>query len=192
MRADMVKRGGVSFRACTERPTTIYVILPTQELQSKSVYLRLVLSSALRGTIPAKARVPTTLLVEEGFVIGHHAEIFKPCRFCAASDIAMTIVFQSLQQIKNLYPDTWGLFMSGAVIGFRPADIETAEWMSKRAGDECRPSPSFADPATPSDLGVKPSWRPQKRERIRVGKMFGMPQGRALVWVPNDEAPRIS
>ena len=51
MRADMVpaKGKGVNFRACIERPTTIYVILPTQELQSKSVYLRLVLSAALRG-----------------------------------------------------------------------------------------------------------------------------------------------
>ena len=49
MRADMDKPGGVSFRACTQRPTTIYVILPTQELQNKSIYLRLVLAAALRG-----------------------------------------------------------------------------------------------------------------------------------------------
>jgi hypothetical protein len=49
-----------------------------------------------------------------------------------------------------------------------------------------------ADPSNPSDLGVRPSWGPQKRERIPVGKMFGMPQGRALVWLPSDEAPRMA
>ena len=35
----------------------------------------------------------------------------------------------SIAQIKQLYPNTWGLFLSGAVCGFRPGDLETAEWM---------------------------------------------------------------
>ena len=39
---------------------------------------------------------------------------------------------------------------------------------------------------------MRPSWSQQKRPRISVGKMFGMPQGRALVWLPGDEAPRVS
>jgi type IV secretion system protein VirD4 len=200
LRADMVppdvtengvkRRGGVSFRACTERPTTIYVLLPTQELQNKAVYLRLVLSAALRA-LYCEGGTPTTLLIEEGFVIGHHAEILQALSILRGFGHRMTIVFQSLQQIKSLYADTWGLFMGGAVLGFRPADLETAEWMSKRSGEHMVPSPTFADPATPADLGVKPSWGPQKRERIRVGKMFGMPQGRALVWLPSDEAPRV-
>jgi hypothetical protein len=60
--------------------------------------------------------------------------------------------------------------------------------MSKRAGEVFEASPTYADPSNPHDLGVKPSWGPQKRERIPVGKMFGMPQGRALVWLPSSEA----
>lgn len=139
-----------------------------------------------------KEPVPTTLLIEEGYVIGHHAEILQAASILRGFGHRLTIIFQSLQQIKNLYPDTYGLFMGGAVLGFRPGDLETAEWMSKRAGDAWRPSPSYADPATPTELRVKPTWKPEKRERISVGKMFGMPQGRALVWLPGDEAPRHS
>ncbi|MEO8630403.1 MAG: type IV secretory system conjugative DNA transfer family protein, partial [Betaproteobacteria bacterium] len=129
MRDDMKTSGGVDFRACAKQPTTIYVILPTQELQNKAVYLRLVLSSALRS-LYREDSVPTTLLVEEGFVLGHHAEIEQALSILRGFGSRMTIVFQSLQQIKKLYSDTWGLFMSGAVLGFRPADLETAEWMS--------------------------------------------------------------
>ena len=190
MRDDMATAGGVDFRACHERPTTVYVILPTQELHHKAVYLRLVLSSALRA-LYRHGGVPTTLLIEEGFVLGHHAEIEQALSILRGFGSRMTIVFQSLQQIKKLYADTWGLFMSGAVLGFRPADLETAEWMSKRAGEVIRPVLSAADPSSPADFGARPNWGPQKRERIPVGKMFGMPQGRAVVWLPGDDPPRI-
>jgi len=36
------------------------------------------------------------------------------------------------------------------------------------------------------------SWSQQKRPLIPVGKMFSMPNGRALVWLPGDEAPHVS
>jgi type IV secretory pathway TraG/TraD family ATPase VirD4 len=49
LRDDMNTAGGVDFRDCRKRPTTIYIIIPTTELQSKAVYLRLALSSALRA-----------------------------------------------------------------------------------------------------------------------------------------------
>ena len=51
---------------------------------------------------------------------------------------------------------------------------------------------SAADPPARPITDARPSWPQQKRPRIPVGKMFGMPQGRALVWLPGDEAPRVS
>ena len=65
---------GVKFRDIKRRPTTIYVILPTEELQRKAVWLRLVLSSAPRAC-HQQGGVPVTLVVEEGYVFGHHDEI---------------------------------------------------------------------------------------------------------------------
>jgi type IV secretion system protein VirD4 len=49
MRNDMLTRQGVDFRDCRKRPMTIYIILPVSELQSKSPWLRLLFSSALRA-----------------------------------------------------------------------------------------------------------------------------------------------
>ena len=51
---------------------------------------------------------------------------------------------------------------------------------------------SASDPSSPTDYGARPSWSQQKRPRIPVGKLFGMPQGRALVLLPGEEAPRVS
>ena len=68
-------------------------------------------------------------MIEEGYVLGHHAEIEGALSILRGFNSRMTIVFQSLSQIKQLYPHTWGLFGNGAVLSFRPGDLETAEWL---------------------------------------------------------------
>jgi type IV secretion system protein VirD4 len=191
MRDDMNTGGGVKFRDIKRRPTTIYVILPTEELQRKSIWLRLVLSTALRACYQ-HGGVPVTLVIEEGFVLGHHAEIEAALSILRGFNSRMTIPFQSLAQIKQLYPHTWGLFGNGAVLSFRPGDLETAEWLSKRSGEVTVTTLSASDPSSPTDYGVRPNWQQQKRPRIPIGKWFAMPQGVAAVWLPGDEAPRVS
>ena len=179
LQEDMETAEGVDFRDGRKRCTTYYIIVPTEELESKAVYLRLALSAALRA-IYRQRGMPMTLIVEEGFVLGHHALIEQALSILRGFGGNMTIVFQSIAQIKQLYPNTWGLFLAGAVCGFRPGDLETAEWMSKRAGEKIDAILSAADPSNPGDLGVRPSWQQQKRPRIPVGKLFSMPDDRAL------------
>ena len=190
LQADMETAQGVDFRDGRMRCTTYYIIVPTEELESKAVYLRLALSAALRA-IYRERGMPMTLIVEEGFVLGHHALIEQALSILRGFGGNMTIVFQSLSQIKQLYPNTWGLFLAGAVCGFRPGDLETAEWMSKRAGEKIDAILSAADPSNPGDLGVRPSWQQQKRPRLPAGKLFSMPDDRALAWRPGEEAPTV-
>jgi type IV secretory pathway TraG/TraD family ATPase VirD4 len=178
------------FRDIRQRPTTVYLGLPTEELQRKAVFMRLALSASLRACYQP-GNVPVTLVIEEGYVLGHHAEIESALSILRGFNSRMTIVFQSLSQIKQLYPHTWGLFGNGAVLSFRPGDVETAQWLSLRASEVVRPVLSASDPG-PTDYRVRGNWTQQKRPRIPVGKMFGMPQGRALVFLPGDEAPRFS
>jgi type IV secretory pathway TraG/TraD family ATPase VirD4 len=191
LREDMTKSDGVDFRDCAKSATTIYVIIPATELQTKASYIRLMLSTALRS-LYHHGGTPTTLIVEEAFVLGYHAEVEQALSILRGFGSRMTVVFQSLQQIRKLYPDTWGLFTAGSVLAFRPADTETAKWLVEKTGKSIVPVLSAADPSSPSDFGSRPSWQQQQRDRIPLAKMFGMPKGRALVWKPGDEKPRIS
>jgi type IV secretion system protein VirD4 len=191
IQADMETDAGVDFRDGRKRCSTYYIIVPTEELEDKAVYLRLALSAALRA-IYRTPGMPVTLIVEEGFVLGHHALIEQALSILRGFDGNVTIVFQSLAaQIKQLYPKTWPLFLSGSVCAFRPGDLETAEWMSKRAGETIRPVLSASDPSSPHDYGPRPSWQQQKRQRVQQGKLFSMPDDRALVWRPGEEAPTV-
>src|ERR1700722_10944221 len=133
------------FRGIKQRATTVYAGLPTEELQRKGVWERLVLSSGLRACYQP-GNVPVTLVIEEGYVLGHHSEIESALSILRGFDSRMTIVFQSISQIKQLYPHTWGLFGNGAVLSFRPGDLETAQWLSARASEVTRPALSASDP----------------------------------------------
>ncbi len=183
------KKQGVCFRRMRDVPTTIFCGLPPAE--DKPAYMRLVLSLVLRA-LYREDGVPATLLIDEAYVLGRHEETIKALSILRKYNCRVTLVYQSIAQVMEHFPKTWGLFTGGAMMGFRATDKDSAEFMSFRAGEEVVPTPSYADPATPAEVRVKPSWQPQKRERIRAGKMFSMPRGKALVWLPGDEAPRIS
>jgi type IV secretion system protein VirD4 len=191
LRDDMATAGGVDFRECRKRSTTIYIIVPTTELQSKAVYLRLALSSALRALYASPEGIPTTIIIEEGFVIGHHAEIEQALSILRGFNSRITVVFQSYSQIKKLYPETHGLFTAGAVLAFRPADLDTAEMLVKKAGRVTLAVHSSTEPK-PGELIPGGGWQQHDRDRIPLDKMFGMPQGRALVWLPHADKPGIA
>jgi type IV secretion system protein VirD4 len=191
LRRDMTVKDGVDFRVLKQRPTTVYVIIPTQELANKAPYLRLLLATALRHLYRHDG-VPCTLLVEEAFVLGHLAELENACSILRGYGSRIVTVWQSMQQIRKNFPDTWELFGLGAVLGFRPGDVQTAKWMVEKAGKVTVPILSAADPSGVNDADVRPSWQQKERERISLQKMFGMPQGMALVFLPHEEIPRVA
>jgi type IV secretion system protein VirD4 len=189
MRNDMAVAEGVDFRDLKKEPTTVYVILPTKELQSKATFLRLVLSSALRD-IYQDGGVPCTLLVDEGFVLGHHGELESAAAILRGYFSRFSISFQSLSQASKLYSRNWETFAGGAILGFRPASNETAEWMSKRWEQYSTPVRSVGDPSGVTDFKRRDSWKPERRETISPAQMLTMPAGFAMAQRPN-EPPRI-
>jgi type IV secretory pathway TraG/TraD family ATPase VirD4 len=136
--------------------------------------------------------VPVSLIIDEAYVLGHFEELEIAASILRGFNCRQTMCFQSYGQIRQLYPETHGLFTSGMLVSFRPADIDTGRFLVERAGKITLPVLSAADPSSPSDFMVRPSWQQQDRDRIPLAKMMAMPRGRALVWKPGDEAPRQS
>jgi type IV secretion system protein VirD4 len=191
MRDDMATASGVDFRDCARRPTTIYVIIPAREQKAKASYIRLIFTSALRA-LYQHGGVPATLIIEEAFILGYHAEVEQALSVLRGYGSRLTILFQSYTQIKKLYSETHGLFTAGTLLSFRPADLETGEMLMKKAGKITRATLSAGDPSASTNFQVRPSWNQQMRDRIPLAQMMAMPRNRALVWKPGDEAPRMS
>jgi type IV secretion system protein VirD4 len=191
MRADMNVPLGVDLGLVKQRPTTVYIIIPPDELATKAAYLRLLLSVALRHCYKYDG-VPVTLLVEEAYVLGHLQEIASAASILRGFNGRLIIVYQMLGQAKEHFRATWGLFGGGATIAFRPADPETAAYLVERAGQEIIKVRSASNPSRMGDGGPSINVSQHTRDRIPLHAMYGMPQGIALVWLPGDSRPRIS
>jgi type IV secretion system protein VirD4 len=191
MRQDMSVPLGVDFRAAKQTCTTVYIIIPPKELLTKAAYFRLLTSTCLRHCYRYDG-VPVTLLVEEAFVLGHLDELENAGSILRGFNGRLLIVYQTLGQAKKHFPNTWGLFGGGATLAFRPAEPETASYLVQRAGQIPVPMQSRTNPSRMGDGGPSITTSYQIRDRIPLHKMFGMPQGTALVWLPGDEAPRVS
>ena len=116
--------------------------------------------------------LPVRIIVDEGYIIGYHTELEQACAVLRGFGGTLLVAFQSITQMQQLYPKTWPLFLSGDVVCFRPGTIEDAEWMSKRAGQETVSILSAAEPNSPNDLGPRPSWQQQRRDRYAPSSLF--------------------
>jgi type IV secretion system protein VirD4 len=134
MRDDLHK-SGVDFAKLKEKPTTVYVILPAERMRTHSVWLRLVIVSALRALYrPGGLR--TLLLIDEMPALGHLAPLEDAFGLVRGYKVQIAGICQDLAQLKALYKERWESFLAnaGVVQGFTPNDLTTADWMSRRAG----------------------------------------------------------
>ncbi len=135
MRANMAKND-IDFGDLKKRPITVYLILPAERMRTHSVWLRLVIVSALRALYkPGGLR--TLFMLDEFAQLGHLAPIEDAFGLVRGYGVQLWPVLQDLNQLKALYKDRWETFVgnAGVVQGFAPNDLTTAEWMSRRAGD---------------------------------------------------------
>ena len=132
---DDLKKSGVDFAKLKEKPTTVYVILPAERMRTHSVWLRLVIVSALRALYrPGGLR--TLFLIDEMPALGHLAPLEDAFGLVRGYRVQIAGICQDLAQLKALYKERWESFLAnaGVVQGFTPNDLTTADWMSRRAG----------------------------------------------------------
>jgi type IV secretion system protein VirD4 len=132
---DDLKKSGVDFSKLKKRPTTVYVILPAERMRTHSVWLRLVIVSALRALYrPGGLR--TLFLIDEMPALGHLAPLEDAFGLVRGYRVQIAGICQDLAQLKALYKERWESFLAnaGVVQGFTPNDLTTADWMSRRAG----------------------------------------------------------
>lgn len=134
MRADL-KKPGVDFRRLKETPTTVYVILPAERMRTHSVWLRLVVVSALRALYRAGG-LRTLLMIDEMPALGHLGPLEDAFGLVRGYNTQIVGIAQDLAQLKALYRERWESFIAnaGVVMSFAPNDLTTADWMSRRAG----------------------------------------------------------
>lgn len=123
-------------------PTTIYLVLPPSELEDKSCWLRLMITSLLMPLLRASGEgpVPVLFMLDEAAALGHLEVIKKNYAVMRGYGIKFWTVWQGLTQAQNIYGDWWESLIGNAGIlqTFAPQDLTTRDYLSKLSGTRQR------------------------------------------------------
>jgi type IV secretion system protein VirD4 len=183
---DDLKKPGVDFRKLKDKPTTVYVILPAERMRTHSIWLRLVVVSALRALYrPGGLR--TLFLIDEMPALGHLGPLEDAFGLVRGYNVQIAGICQDLAQLKGLYNERWESFLAnaGVVQGFAPNDLTTADWMSRRAGQTTLIASNSSENLSPAtgQRSEGTSWNQIGRALYLPHELMGFAEGTGLFWL---------
>ncbi len=190
---DALQASEVVFSDLKKERCTVYIILPAERLRTHSVWLRLVIVSALHSLYrPGGLR--TLMLIDEAAALGHLGALEDAFGLVRGYRVQIAAIFQDLAQLKALYKERWETFVAnaGAVFGFAPNDLTTAEWMSKRSGQTTVVVKGISDNSgtsigqqTSASQGKGSNLQQMARPLFLPHELIGLDEGKALLWLAN-------
>jgi type IV secretion system protein VirD4 len=190
IRADMAKPG-IDFASLKREPTTVYVILPAERLETHSVWLRVVVSTALRA-LYRPGGVPVLLVLDEAAHLGRLQPVESALGLVRGYGVRLLLVLQSLSQLRDIYGESAYenfLGQAGAVLGFAPNDWLTADWMSRRSGEMTIRQPNISTNQNPGGIGTSMGEGYGRRPYLMPQDLFGLREGFGFVWCAGQARP---
>ncbi len=134
------RRSDFKLAELAERPTTVYLCLPSGKMESHFRWLRLIVRLALmalerRGTWP-RGKPPIVLLMEEFATLGHMPIMEQGAAYFPGFGVKLWAVLQDLGQLQRHYRQSWGTFLgnAGVLQFFGNGDKTTLDYISDRLG----------------------------------------------------------
>jgi type IV secretion system protein VirD4 len=129
----------LSFAHLKTAPTTIYLVLPPNRLDTYARWMRLMVACALLGvTRVANPRARVVRFVLDEFAhLGKLTPIQQAVGLVGAYEVRLWLIVQDLAQLKGTYPEQWNTFVANAHVlqAWGANDWDTADWLSRLTGD---------------------------------------------------------
>jgi type IV secretion system protein VirD4 len=130
-----------NFRDLAFTPTSIYVIIPPDEMVEYRVLFRVMIGCALREQrlwyhAAPKDQPPVLYMLDEFPQLARMKPIEEGLLYLAGYGIRLWFFIQDISQLQLHYPDSWRTFMAntGTQCFFGVSDIQTANLVSEMAG----------------------------------------------------------
>jgi type IV secretion system protein VirD4 len=187
MAASFKAKDRIDFRELKtgKRPVTVYVVIPAAHLRTHSVWLRLVLTTALQALYRPGGR-KVVMLIDEMAALGHLGPLEDAFGLVRGYGVQLVGILQDLPQLKELYKDRWQSFLANAGVlqFFTPNDLDTAEWMSKRAGKTTIWKKGVGESeAGEGQKRESENWNQTGVDLFPAYELFDLPNGVGLAWL---------
>ncbi len=136
---DSLMRSDFSFADLKTKPMSIYLVLPSDQLDSHGRWLRLLIQQGLSvnaRNIEVQPDHPVLFILDELPALGRLSMVEKAFGLMAGYGIKLWAIAQDLSQLKRIYGDGWETFISnaGAIQYFGSRDKFTADYFSSLCG----------------------------------------------------------
>lgn len=189
-----ISRHDLDFSVLKKRPTTVYLILPAQEIRNHNVWLRLLIVSALRA-LYSPGGLRTLLILDEFAQLERLAPVEDALGLVRGFGVQVWPILQDINQLKSLYKDRAESFTAnaGIVLGFAPNDMPTAQWMSERASKTTGVALGYSTGDNSSQKGQSTneglSYQQYKRDVFLPQEMFDLKRGEGMLFVAGSKNP---
>jgi type IV secretion system protein VirD4 len=145
-----LEKGFIDFASFKQSPKTVYIILPAKRIVTQAAWMKLVLTSALQELIgdERKPKVPVLVAMDEAFQINFPAPLPVLVRYAPLArkyGVKFWTFFQDIYQLEMCFGNPgWKSFVANTGVQqfFAPTDMDTAEFISRRAGTTAKAIPN--------------------------------------------------
>ncbi|MFN3225428.1 MAG: type IV secretory system conjugative DNA transfer family protein [Hyphomicrobiales bacterium] len=127
-----------AFQQLKDAPTTVYLVLPFDELHTYGTYVRMVFASALDAMLanPRQPDAPVLFVLDEFLGLDADDRFVSALRTHASAGVRLWFFLQDLPTLEQKYPTTWKSFLQAEVkTFFGTDDPHTAKLISEYLGD---------------------------------------------------------
>lgn len=123
------------------KPTTIYLVLPADRLNTFSRWLRLLIQQAITvnaRNIQTKPKKPVLFVLDEFAALGRLSMVEQAYGLMAGFGMQLWAIVQDVNQLERIYASGWQSFIAnaGMVNYFGSSDQKTAEYFSALCGEQ--------------------------------------------------------
>lgn len=122
------------------RKTTVYIVIPTDRMETQKTWLRLVIAAAMhtfkRSKTPARSRHRCLFLIDEFAALGRVDDLPRDIASMGGHGVDFALVVQGLDQLKDHYGEAKGTILSNCAYKWfcDVNDLESAKYLSDTLG----------------------------------------------------------
>lgn len=173
---DCLSEAQFSLSDLKRRPTTIYLVIPPDLLNTHNRFSRLFINMALTAIVkdPLKAADDVLILLDEFYSLGRMEKLMEVMANLAGYGARVWPIVQNIGQIEQLYEKNWETFLgqAGRWQVFAMNDKSTMDYLSDRMGYH------ITWEQTQSYTGQK-EWSPRSPTQFRTPQELAMDSNRS-------------
>ena len=135
----VLSRSTFDFAELKRRSMSVYLVLPSDRLESYARWLRLMIASGLLAVTRTRgsASERVLFLLDEFAHLRRMQPVQRDISLAGGFGVRFWLVLQDLSQLRSTYGDAWPTFLANADVlqAFGSNDWETAEYLSKMTGE---------------------------------------------------------